>query len=441
MSKTSSTELIDEIADDLNQYLKDGHLNIGPFFSHPNLEIHDIEDLLMLHFVLSKGNKEGCIGVVDFLMKLPERLKRVRSTTEPKETLMIGEVRGRVSHQRTLSQRLAKGCLDDPCFVCEEKQRDFQVAENIVLKSLLVLIERIANSEMMSELLNKGYDYVDVWTPGSMLRMNLDYALHRNVYLRSIDASGDWINPKFIEKASQSRNDLYREASILLRRHQNLRELTLDEEEARSLLRTTMVLPDSDSTLFELYWTIKLLRNIGGRNLHVLRKGTNLVAKWEVGEFTYEVYHDSPGPLRFKIQFEEAWDILIKDGSDSGMKRDLFAIKELSHATGKGCEDIWLGRPDILIVRYGQDGRLDNVLIGEVKFTNDTEYAIQGLKELMEYMALAKYDDEFLTSYGTTFHSDIVKGALFVDRCDVTSLIGHLPSNIKIFRYGKDLSL
>jgi len=441
MSKTSSIELINEIADDLNQYLKDGHLNIGPFFSHPNLEINDIEDLLMLHFVLSKSTGDGCVGVIDFLTKLPDRLKRVRSSTEPKESIMVGEVRGRVSHQRTLSRRLAIGCLEDPCFVCEEKQRDFEVAENIVLKSLLALIEKISDSEMMSELLKKRYPYVAVWAPGSVLRVNLDYALHRNVYLRSIDASGDWINSKFIEKALLSRNDLYREAAILLRRHQNLRELTLDEEEARSLLRTTMVLPDSESTLFELYWTVKLLKNIGGRNLHVLRQGNSLVAKWGVDGYTYEVYHDSPGPLRFGIQFQEAWDILIKDGSDSGMKRDLFAIKELSLTTGRNCEDVWLGRPDILVVRYTQEGRLDTVLIGEVKFTDDVEYGLTGLKELMEYMTLVKHDDEFLTPYGTTFFSNLVRGVLFVDKCDLWSSIHSLPNNIKIFRFGEKIDL
>lgn len=439
MNKTTSTELIDEIADDLNQYLKDGHLNIGPFFSHPNLEIHDIEDLLMLHFVLSRGTGDGDVGVIDFLGKLPERLKRVRSTTEPKETIMIGEVRGRVSHQKTLSQRLAKGCLEDPCFVCEEKQRDFQVAENIVLKSLMVLIERILNSGIISELLNRGYDYVNEWAPGSILRANLDYALHRNVYLRSIEASGDWIDPKFIEKAMRSRNDLYREAAVLLRRHQNLRELSLDEDDARDLLRATMVLPDSESTLFELYWTIKLLRKIGGRNLHVLKQGNSLVANWEDEGYTYEMYHDSPGPLRFNIQFQDAWNIFTKDDSDIGMRRDLFAIKELSIVTGRSCDDLWLGRPDILILKRRPDGGLANVFIGEVKYTINSEYAYQGLKELMEYMALAEYNNEFVTPYGTTFESNIIKGALFVDSCDKKSLKCVLPDNIKIFRFGDEI--
>ena len=109
------------------------------------------------------------------------------------------------------------------------------------------------------------------------------------------------------------------------------------------------------------------------------------------------------------------------------MRRDLFSIRELSIVTGRSCEDLWLGRPDILILKRRPDGGLANVFIGEVKYTINSEYAYQGLRELMEYMALAEYNDEFVTPYGTTFESNIIKGALFVDRCDKKSIKCVLP--------------
>ena len=77
--KTPTDKLLEEISVDLNQFLKHGNLKSFSKKIDPNLNIDNIEKLLRIHFVLTTTNKESNeIGVIDFIEKLPEQLRRIK---------------------------------------------------------------------------------------------------------------------------------------------------------------------------------------------------------------------------------------------------------------------------------------------------------------------------------------------------------------------------
>jgi hypothetical protein len=63
---------------------------------------------------------------------------------------------------------------------------------------------------------------------------------------------------------------------------------------------------------------------------------------------------------------------------------------------------------------------LDQVFIGEVKYTQSLDYAATGLRELLEYMAFVRRAamDEYVEDPENILDSVDVKGFLFVDELD-----------------------
>ncbi len=89
------------------------------------------------------------------------------------------------------------------------------------------------------------------------------------------------------------------------------------------------------------------------------------------------------------------------------------------------------GRPDIILERYsaGDTPKLESIIIGEVKYTESSGYAIQGLRELLEYIALIRkaQKEPYIVAKDKLFDhledNDIpIFGILFTDTIDGFSL-------------------
>lgn len=94
------------------------------------------------------------------------------------------------------------------------------------------------------------------------------------------------------------------------------------------------------------------------------------------------------------------------------------------------------GRPDELLVKSKKsDKKLVAPLVGEVKYTEDENYARQGLKELMEYMAPMKRDDVYVEGREEVLKSGQIKGTLFLDQIK-TIKEKSLGDNIQIIKSG-----
>ncbi|MGC9316376.1 MAG: hypothetical protein ACP5G4_12235, partial [bacterium] len=80
--KATPEKLLTEIADDFCQFLRQGQINVQSFAekSQPNLNIDDVRKLLRIHFALTKSDDPENPGVIDFLEKLPQRIRRIKTT-------------------------------------------------------------------------------------------------------------------------------------------------------------------------------------------------------------------------------------------------------------------------------------------------------------------------------------------------------------------------
>jgi len=100
---------------------------------------------------------------------------------------------------------------------------------------------------------------------------------------------------------------------------------------------------------------------------------------------------------------------------------------------------VWGGRPDILIEKRDSDGKIVTVFIGEVKYTDDKNYAIKGLKELLEYSVLAKYKDEYFEKIKNLFTKNNIKCCLFIDNIQDFNI--KADDNVKLLKYGEEFNV
>lgn len=93
------------------------------------------------------------------------------------------------------------------------------------------------------------------------------------------------------------------------------------------------------------------------------------------------------------------------------------------------------GRPDIIIEIIDKNtGRIVKVILGEVKYTTDREYIIQGLKELLEYVYYIKEKSiKGMYVFENPQSGIEVEGILFVDNIDFKPLQNEI---VKV--YGTD---
>ncbi|MCK4615089.1 MAG: hypothetical protein KAU14_09825, partial [Thermoplasmata archaeon] len=101
-----------------------------------------------------------------------------------------------------------------------------------------------------------------------------------------------------------------------------------------------------------------------------------------------------------------------------------------------GSESLWGGRPDILVEKYHQNCKKPcQVFIGEVKYTTYPSYAAQGLKELLEYMALVKKDTKYFEKSDKVFKPAKIHGWLFLDKMETDK---PAQGNISVIKFGDD---
>ena len=173
---------------------------------------------------------------------------------------------------------------------------------------------------------------------------------------------------------------------------------------------------------------------------HLIEGGRNIVAEWEDENYTYKLYHDSTGSLAWNENSgdmntpeEDGYLYREKKTIDKwqNMIEDLFSNQSVSDV-------LWGGRPDIIIEKYEQNTEeLSELFIGEVKYTQRKKYITKGLKELLEYISLAKENTAYITEKENLFDANI-KGALFTDNTDEIDIENQEDENIKIVMYDEN---
>ncbi len=436
MGKTPADTLLDEIAGDFHTYLRKGvrfDRVIGA--AHADLDIDDIETLLRVHFVLTDAEEDDSeVGVLDFVRQLETRIRRMTTATASRSVEHRGEVRGRLDWSQTVETRARAGQFDQPLFVCKRAEEQYDIPENLVLKRLLSVVHEILTEDLAELVGNlEAYGWLDRWTdPGEITTGRreesavelLDRVYEENVYLQRIDVGEGELTARTVESVKRSRSRFYREAATLLDRYRRLQAQDLDAEEARELLDHTLVAPEQTDVLFELYWVFQVLDQFEGVQYRVLadeRERPSVIAEWERDGERFVLSHDATGE---QLTFAESPPENVEpDGYLFRSTEVLSRWDELSaEFLGRDSEgSLWGGRPDIVLERYAEadaDGwDIDQVFIGEVKYTQDTDYVATGLRELLEYMAFVKDSatGKYVEASDDVLDSVAVMGALFVD--------------------------
>ncbi len=423
--KVGEKELLKEVAEDLVQYLMSGPLPIKleTFASDNSLEIYNLDSLLRIHFLLTDE-------LADFMKELEGRVRKIKTTVTSKKSENNGAIRGRISWKDTISTRMSRNPKDNSIFVCIEREKEYDVPENLVLKRLLQVIKSILDEDLLPNIGNDP-TWISNWISGSEknggkpFKEALETVFIKNVYIRRVSLEKNEVTQRMIERTKRSRQPLYREAAELLDRYRRIMNYEMDEKEAKELLKNTFIKPDRTEVLFELYWAIKIMKsapdNMKWKKHLIIDRGENLIAEGRLGGTSYLLYHNSTADFSFHEKISEAEeDVCFKGGYAT---REIAVLKAFETLTGVDKTSIWGGRPDIILVKIdGED--VNDILLCEVKYTGEKNYALTGLRELLEYMALIKESGgKYLENHENLFENmKKLRGVLLTDRIDGFSI-------------------
>ena len=355
--------------------------------------------------------------------KLPERIRKIKTVNRPELLKERGEVRGRIDWNQSTKCRCTEHVQDESIFVCSSPLRQYDIDENLVLKKVLWVIYEILDYKEW-ELAGEGYEWIGNWLgddleEGINLRTHLREIFKRNIHIRRIKEADEYhVTDKMINKALCSRSELYREAGTLL-------HCTIDlMEEGLTCSRITKILnkiEPRESVLFELYCVFELIKSLKRDNLTLKpimidqSIDQNQVATLESKSTGVEikVYHNSKGSLSFIVTKQE----VEKSTADNFMKSkqemmldEIDTYCKLENISEK--KYVYRGRPDVMIEKF-RHKILEKVVIGEVKFTENKETALRGLRELFEYIYTAKKGEQILKE--ERGDNKIVSGFLLVN--------------------------
>ncbi|MFC5367220.1 McrC family protein [Salinirubrum litoreum] len=419
MVKTPPEELASYVTDELVTYLGSGRLNefaLTAAIDFSGLDIEGLDQLKQLHFVLSDD-------VVEFIHKLPERLRRVKSVSKQTSQLERGAVRGKIDWQETIQTRAKTGFDDRTVFVVDRPEVEYDIPENRVLKKLLAVIaEPLARDiEGTTQGWRAAWDDTDI--------VRLQRTLANNVYLDALpDPAEISLSGRDLETARRSRHRLYADSARLYRLYDDLLNDRLDRPAVQKLLQETLVVPTEPHRLFELccvFGTIRRLqRAYGELTLQRVEPGMDELARLESDKHRIDVYYDQTGPLQFTESLPSVAELQDR-GADEQFIRLARAGETHQEAMetflGQSSERLlYSGRPDVLVLRYERDQKADGVLtdcvIGEAKYTESEATFSVGVRELLEYVTFARDESGYLEDSTVE-----ITGVIYTDGVETTT--------------------
>lgn len=398
-------ELVAGVAEDLFAYVMRGNIaeqQILPELKPAGLDerFESFEALVDLHFLLRPE-------VVQFIQDLPQHLRSIKTHTENVQKTTRGQISGRIDWDATIKTRCSKGPNDRSLFVCSDRHESYDIAENIVLKRLLSVIYTTLDD--CEEYLRAEPEWMTArWQENLELVDRLRNLFERNVYVVRIrDPKTYEPTERMIETAESARNQVYREAASLLRDHRQSR--TGDEEAIKELLQKTLITPDDEETLFELYVLFRYVESIenhqnGETTVATIETDRQEVARIESPDSANVVlYHDNSAGDRDLSFIAEPIE-----KSDSELTR----AERIQRESRRTIEQYFTdrdferttNRPDVIVLEIRHEDEYA-YLITEVKYSSRPETIRQGVSETLEYLAFLRRDNQIVFSDESPFGS------------------------------------
>lgn len=406
MARTSEGDMISQVAHDLLVYLKNREINER--FAERNINydgldsIQDLETIFKIHFVLTKK-------VVNFLEKLPKRVRRIKTECEKTTITRKGEVRGKIDWKRTTTKQLT----DKTIFVCQNPSKNYDVPENLVLKKLLSVIYEVLENELTTAI-EEDYDWLGNLQGEEDLINSLKNIYERNVHVNRIKDPKEYqVSERDISKAQNSRKQLYRRAAKLFIQYRDFMRGDYDEEDLKELLKETLITPEKKPKLFELYSIFKLLKKWKeDYKLNKIDKDYDEIAIFEEEDVKKKVYHTETGEVELYESIDELEDKDFDEGEQNSLKRMgksfIEYAKVKKNLLDEETRSLYEGIPDIVVVS-SEGNDIEELIIGEVKYSEKKGTFSTGLEELITYIYMVKDDD------GYCLGNKDIKGILIVD--------------------------
>lgn len=401
--KRKTEELIEEVSDFLFVYLKSGRISVNSFINDIHLNINNLDELLQVHFLLKDEVKQ-------FVRNLPVHIRKFKTSTKTETETVHGNIRGQIAWRETITERLKRNYQNRTIYAINEQTKNYNLNENLVLKEFIGIIYIILHQ--VTPTFEK-YNWFSEWLD---LKKTVDHVYLKNIYLSRVKTNKGKITERMLANTVRHRNPLYNQAARLFIEYRKVMSRNLNKQDIQELIKQTFVTPEKEEVLFELYWVIKLITsNSSNAQLQIIDGKQNLVASWLNNGFLYKIYHDSTGSnlLRFQVTTDELQGTIVpylNKRLDSIEKAD--SISKAVFGRSIDTKNFWSGRPDILVEIYDSNTKnLVKVIIGEVKHTTNISYAIEGLRELLDYMLLIKdKNGVYMSNQEVAF-----EGMLFVD--------------------------
>ncbi|AXG08212.1 hypothetical protein DU500_17115 (plasmid) [Haloplanus rubicundus] len=386
--------IIDQLSHDIVSYVMAGSFEkhqIAREIKPEDLDerFEDYRLLLNLHFILKDD-------VVEFVRKLPKRLRSISTETKTVSRTRRGTVDGHINWGATVKKRYSQNPSDSSLFVCDNRSEDYDTPENLVLKRLISIIyETIEQAE---EYIKQQYSWAkDTWRGEEELIDELKRIVERNVHVRRIRSPENYEpTERMLIAAENSRKLIYQEAADLLRTHDSL--VAGDRRELKALLNNTAITPDDDETLFELYVLfrfVSVLESVRSQQAQFkpIRAGRKEVAAFS-GDPELVLYYDQAGTDR-DLSFVTEEEISERSLSRSEK------VQEVAHDISNQYFDKefqnYTNRPDVIVLEIRDpDSQTYEYLITEVKNSTRTSTIRTGIKEALEYLAFLRVDEEFV---------------------------------------------
>lgn len=428
MTKTAPEKLAAEISPDLITYLGDGTLNsiqLTRSIDYAGLDIEEFDQLKQLHFVLYSD-------VVEYIERLPERLRRIKTTHKRQSDAFRGEVRGQINWPQTLQHRARIGYNDRTLFVVDNPAIEVDISENRVVKKLLAAI----NEPLKEDLESIDQDWRAAWDDTDIVR--LQRTLAQNVYLDALPKPAEIeLTDRDLTTARRARQPLYYEAAELYRLYEDFLNDRFYSEDVQTLLRETLVTPTQNHKIFELYCLFAFIRALRSQypdlQLRRIQSGADEIAVLDGPDEHIAIYYDESGPLSFFERYPTETELETEYDVPEMVKRQAAVLEEherlVQDFLSRGSDHtFYAGRPDFIALRWVKDGQteaLQEIVIGEVKYTQSQSTFSTGLRELLEYIRFAKEKSEYL--YDRGLHIDNIYGVLCTDGVETNlDQMGHI---------------
>lgn len=455
----SNSEVVSKVAEYFTTFVGDV-ASPEPILENvdPNLRVDNIEEILEYHFLRTGRSHDGSgrdefelspavaatetstgvqVGVRDFVSMLDNRLRQIRTQVDETLELSRGGVRGRIDWQETVRHRYSGRDPTETEYVTRVRRPDVLSVENRVLLTLLTGIretyeryeKRYTNSDGRA-------GWLPDWAPGEPLRESVERAL-AGPHFEGVDSESISVSQREIAAVHDDRAPLYREAAALLEQYRGLDPEKLSKSDAESLFGMDVFEPDEDSdgesTVFELYWIFRLIEEFQADGFEPLDLDPeqDFIAAWQESGTEYRLYNDWKGEdngtvyIRFPGLASDATANSNNDVTRAGYVHQAHrTVRESAFE-----EDVRHnnGTPDIVLLALDAsepEPMLTGVFIGEVKRTDRKLTALSGLKQLLDYGALARVGRgadvssdstrEYITTTPWFFDDDVLELGLYV---------------------------